>query len=134
MKPRARVILAEDHALVAERLAALIADEFELVATVSDGVQLVEVSKRFRPDVIVTDLSMPGLDGFQAVQRLRESGVAAGVILLTMHTERETAAEALRLGARGFVLKHFAGEELIDAIDQVLEGRVFVSAAIRTGR
>src|SRR5262249_6277178 len=96
--------------------------------TVRDGIELVDQSQRFRPDVIVTDVSMPGLGGFQALRCLQEAGVVSRVILLTMHADPETAAEALRAGASGFVLKHAAGEELIPAIGRVRQGGVYLSS------
>ena len=115
---------------VRKQLASVLGDEFDVVATVRDGAELVAASKRLRPDVIVTDLSMPGLDGFEALQQLKEAGVDSPVIFLTMHGDPETATEALRVGASGFVLKHSAGEELAIAIDQVLQGRLYLSSMI----
>ena len=127
---RARVLLADDHTIVIEGLASLLKDQFDLVAKVCDGVQLVDGAKRLRPDVIVTDISMPGLSGLDALRQLKEARSEARVIFLTMHTEPQMAAEALRAGASGFLLKHSAGDELITAIEQVLQGRVYLSPMI----
>ena len=126
-------MVADGHPGVAQQLASLLEDTFDVVATVRDGVQLVDAAKRLRPEVIITDLSMPGLSGFQALRQLQDAGVDSPVIFLTMHAELETAEEALRAGACGFVLKLAAGEELIPAIQQVLQGGVFLSAKIARG-
>lgn len=119
---RATVLLADDHPIVLEGLASLLRSEFTLVGTVADGVQLVETARQLRPDVIVTDVAMPGLGGIEALRRLKAEAIAAQVILLTMHAEAPLAAEALRAGASGFVVKHAAGKELIAAIHMVLRG------------
>jgi DNA-binding NarL/FixJ family response regulator len=126
--PRATILLADDHAIVAEGLASLLRVEFALVGTAASGAELLEAARRLRPDVIVTDLAMPGMSGLDALRRLRADGVAAKVVFLTMHADAELAAEALRAGASGFVVKHAAGKELIAAIHAVLRGRTHVTA------
>ena len=118
--PRATVLLADDHAIVAEGLASLLRGEFALVGTVADGAQLVETARRLRPDLIVTDLAMPGLNGLDALRQLKADGLAARVVVLTMHADAHVAAEVLRAGASGFVVKHAAGQELIAALHAVL--------------
>ena len=119
---RATVLLADDHAIVMEGLAGLLQHEFTLVGTVADGIQLVEAARERRPDVIVTDVAMPGMSGIEAMRRLRAEAIPAKVIFLTMHADAQLAAEALRAGASGFVVKHAAGKELIAAIHTVLRG------------
>ena len=126
--PRATVLLADDHAIVAEGLASLLRDEFSLVGTVTSGAELLEAAQRLRPDVIVTDVAMPGMSGLDALRRLRADGLTAQVVFLTMHADAELAAEALRAGAAGFVVKHAAGKELIAAIQAALRGRTYVTA------
>src|SRR5262245_9754549 len=126
--PRATVLLADDHAIVAEGLASLLKGEFSLVGTVASGAQLLEAAQRLRPDVIVTDLAMPGMTGLDALRRLKAAGVPAKVVVLTMHADAELAAEALRAGASGFVVKHAAGKELIAAIHTALRGRTYVTS------
>ena len=130
--PRATVLLADDHAIVRDGIAKLLADfGFEVVGTVGDGQALLEATKRLDPDVIVTDISMPGpVNGLDAVARLRASGCRGKVIVLTMHHEAELAAQATRSGASGYLLKHSAGEELVSAIEQVLQGRVYLTPAV----
>jgi DNA-binding NarL/FixJ family response regulator len=119
---RPTVLLADDHAIVMEGLASLLRNEFSLVGTVADGARLIEAARELRPDVIVTDVAMPGISGLEALRRLRAEAIAAKVIFLTMHADAQLAAEALRAGASGFVVKHAAGKELIAAIHTVLRG------------
>jgi DNA-binding NarL/FixJ family response regulator len=119
---RPTVLLADDHAIVMEGLAGLLRSEFSLVGHVADGARLIEAAREIRPDVIVTDVAMPGMSGLEALRRLKAEGIAAKVIFLTMHADAQLAAEALRAGASGFVVKHAAGKELIAAIHTVLRG------------
>ena len=127
---RATVLLADDHAIVAEGLANLLHGEFALVGTVADGAQLVETARRLRPDLIVTDLAMPGLNGLDALRQLKADGLAPRVVVLTMHADAHVAAEVLRAGASGFVVKHAAGQELIAALHAVLRGRRYVTPGL----
>ena len=124
---RTKVLLADDHAIVAEGLASLLKGHFDLMGTVGDGSQLLEAARELRPDVIVADMAMPVLSGLEALRRLKAEGLDAKVIFLTMHADAQLATEALRAGASGYVLKHSAGEELIRAIQEVLEGRVYLT-------
>jgi DNA-binding NarL/FixJ family response regulator len=119
---RATVLLADDHAIVLEGLASLLRSEFSLVGTVADGARLIEAACQLRPDIIVTDVAMPGMGGLEALRRLKADASASKVIFLTMHSDAQLAAEALRAGASGFVVKHAAGKELIAAIHTVLRG------------
>jgi DNA-binding NarL/FixJ family response regulator len=125
--PRATVLLADDHPIVAEGLTSLLRDEFTLVGTVTDGRGLVQTARRLRPDVIVTDISMPGMSGLEALRQIRAEGLAVKVIFLTVHSDVRLAGEALRAGASGFVVKDAAGKELIGAIREVLRGRTYLT-------
>ena len=125
--PRPTILLADDHAIVTEGLASLLQSEFSLVGTVADGARLIEAARQLRPDVIVTDVAMPGMSGLEALRRLKADAIAAKVIFLTMHADAALAAEALRAGASGFVVKHAAGKELIAAIHSVLRGGRYLS-------
>jgi DNA-binding NarL/FixJ family response regulator len=130
MKRRPKVLLADDHAIVAEALAALLKEHFELVGTVSNGIELVDAAQQKRPDVIIADVAMPVLGGLEALRRLKALKSDAKVIFLTMHAEAQLATEAFRAGASGYVLKHSAGEELITAIREVLQGRIYLTPLI----
>jgi DNA-binding NarL/FixJ family response regulator len=127
---RPKVLLADDHKIVVEGLRRLLEDRFDLVGTVTDGRQLIDAARTLRPDVIVTDMSMPVLGGLDALRRLKAEGVDARVIFLTMHADPRLAAEAIRAGASGFLLKDAAGEELITAIEDVLLGRTYLTSLL----
>ena len=126
---RARILIAEDHTIVMEGLTGLLKVDFDVVGAVSDGRMLVDAAKRLRPDVVVTDISMPGLNGLEACRQLRAEGSEAKVIFLTMHGG-QLATEALQAGASGFLLKHSAGEELVTALREVLQGHVYLTPAV----
>lgn len=127
----AKVLLADDHAIVTEGLAGLLRTQgFDVVGTVGDGTQLIEAARRLRPDVIVTDLSMPGLSGIDVLSRLKAEGIGSKVIVLTMHNDANLATLALREGASGFLLKESAGDELLAAIRQALQGHVYLTPAL----
>jgi DNA-binding NarL/FixJ family response regulator len=127
---RARVILADDHAMVAEGLGRLISEVADLVAQVADGRQLVDSARRLKPDIIISDVSMPVMSGLDALRQLKAEGSQARFIFLTMHTEAELATEAMRAGASGYLLKAAAGEELFEAIRAAMAGRVYLSPHI----
>jgi DNA-binding NarL/FixJ family response regulator len=125
-----RVLLADDHTIVAEGIKSLLKEEFELVGTVGDGRALLEAARELRPDAIVTDIAMPLLNGLDAVRQLKKEGSTAKIVILTMHSDPHLAAEALRAGASGYLLKHSAGEELITAIHEALKGRLYLTPLI----
>jgi DNA-binding NarL/FixJ family response regulator len=124
---RPRVLLADDHLLVAEALTSLLTPEFELVGVVEDGRQLIEAAGRLHPDVIIADITMPHLNGIDALIRLREEGDQMPVVFLTMHRDVTFARRALDAGASGFVLKHSASVELIAALRAALAGKTYVT-------
>jgi DNA-binding NarL/FixJ family response regulator len=128
---KTRVLLADDHKIVVEGVRILLQSEFDLIGTCENGQELVEAAQRLRPDVIVADISMPVLNGIDAVRKLRESGSTAKVVFLTMHPDVVFATRALAAGASGYVLKHSAPDELITAIHEVLRGGTFISDALR---
>ena len=94
----------------------LIGEVADLVAQVTDGQRLVEQARRLRPDIVVSDISMPGMSGIDAMRQLKAEHSSARFIFMTVYTDPSLAAEAMRAGAAGYVLKHAAGEELHDAI------------------
>ena len=114
---RNSVLVADDHAIVKEGLVSLLKEhDFDVVGAVGDGHELIDAARRLRPDVIVTDLSMPGLSGLDVLTRLKSERIESKVIVLTMHDDGELATRAMRAGASGFLLKRSAGEELLNAI------------------
>jgi DNA-binding NarL/FixJ family response regulator len=129
---RPRVLLADDHLMVAEGLKVLLAPEFELVGVVEDGRALLEAAKTLQPDVIVTDLTMPQLNGLEALRQIREAAPQIRIVVLTMHRDIAYARRALALGATGYVLKHDAPAELVRAIRATLSGRIFVTAELES--
>ncbi|HTQ57965.1 MAG TPA: response regulator transcription factor [Bryobacteraceae bacterium] len=128
--PRTSVLLADDHAVVAEGLQALLKDTFDLVGVVHDGRALLEAAETLRPDVIVTDVSMPLMNGLEAIRQIRARRPDAKVIVLTMHRDTHLAAEAFRAGVSGYLLKVSPGEELINAIQEVARGRSYVTTLL----
>ena len=127
---RNTVLIADDHTIVVEGLVGLLKDDFDVVGTVSDGQLLIDAARRLRPDVIVTDISMPGLSGLDVLPRLKAERVDSRVVVLTMHNDAALATRAIRAGASGYLLKHSAGEELVAAIQQALQGRVYLTPAL----
>ena len=124
---RPRVLLADDHRIVAEGLRSLLEEEFELSGIVEDGRAMVKAARELRPDVIVADISMPLLNGIDALAQLRQHDPAVRVVFLTMHRDVAYARRAIEAGAAGFVLKHSASAELVLAVRAALQGRTFVT-------
>ena len=127
---RPRLLLADDHRMVAEGLKSLLSSEFELLDVVEDGRALVAAAKRLRPDVIVADITMPHLNGIDALRQLKKDDPSVKVVFLTMRQEVAYARRALEAGASGFVLKHSAPAELITAIRAALSGKTYITPAL----
>lgn len=128
MQPR--VLLADDHRIVAEGLVGLLEPEFELVGTVEDGRALLEAVDELEPDVVVTDISMPSMNGIEALRRLSKKKPRPKVVVLTVHADVSYITEAFRAGASGYVLKQSAAEELRTAIRSVLQGRRYLTPLV----
>jgi len=128
---RPRVLLADDHTIVTEGLKSILDPEFELVGTVEDGRAMLLAAEELQPDVIVADITMPSLNGLDAVRQLKKKNEKAKVVFLTMHSDADLATEAFRAGASGYLLKQSAGEELITAIHTVLKGQVYLTPLIQ---
>jgi DNA-binding NarL/FixJ family response regulator len=124
------VVVADDHAVVAEGLGALLKDKFKLLRTVHDGRALVEAAVELHPDVIVTDIGMPLLNGLDAIRQIKSVRPATNIIILTMHIEPDLAVQAFRAGALGYLLKVSPGEELEEAIRQVAQGRAYLTSLV----
>src|SRR5262245_13001887 len=127
---RPRVLLADDHRLVAEGLKSLLTPEFDLVGVVEDGRTLVEAVKKNRPHVIVSDITMPHLNGIEALVQLKKDDPSVRVVFLTMHPDVAYARRALEAGASGFILKHSAPAELVMAIRAALDGKTFITPSL----
>ena len=129
---RRRILLVDDHPLVLERVTGLLRSAFDVVGVAHNGIEMVHEAMRLGPDVIVADISMPGLDGLAAVRRLREMGSAPTIVFLTIHEGPELVEACLAEGALGFVLKSHMKTDLIPAINVALSGRRFVSSPRHT--
>jgi DNA-binding NarL/FixJ family response regulator len=127
---KTRILLADDHRIVLEGLKKLLAADYDVIGQAEDGHSLIQEALRLRPDVIIADISMPSLNGIDAVQQIRKEGLKPKVIFLTMHNDALYAKEALDKGASGFVLKHSAPAELILAVQEALRGNTYISPAI----
>jgi DNA-binding NarL/FixJ family response regulator len=128
---RMRVLLADDHAPVAAHLRAVLEPEFDVVATVGDGGALVQAAESLDPDVIVTDISMPVLDGMEAAGEILRKNPGARIVFLTVHNDPALVRRGLTIGGVGYVLKLTAGDELVPAIHAALQGDCYVSPAAR---
>jgi DNA-binding NarL/FixJ family response regulator len=123
-------LLADDHRVVAEGLKRLLEDDFELVGVEEDGRALVAAARTLKPDVIVADISMPHLNGIDAMVQLKKDNPDVKVVFLTMHQEPAYARRALEAGAVGFVVKHSASTELVLAIRAALKGQTFITPTL----
>jgi DNA-binding NarL/FixJ family response regulator len=122
-----RLLLADDHRMVAEGLRGLLEQDYQLVGIVEDGRALLEAADRLMPDVVVADVSMPLLNGIEAVRQLKKKNKEIAVVFLTMHLDVAYAASAFEAGASGYVLKHSAPSELLTAISSALKGRTYIT-------
>jgi DNA-binding NarL/FixJ family response regulator len=127
---RPRILLADDHRMVAEGLKSLLSADFELVGVVEDGRSLIDAAKKLHPDVIVADITMPHLNGLDALAPLKKDNPRVKVVFLTMHQEVAYARRALEAGAAGFVLKHSAPAELLTAIRAALDGKTYLTPSL----
>ena len=127
---RPHVLLADDHRILAEALKSMLEAEFDVVGTVEDGRALIESARRLQPDLIVADISMPHLNGIDALVQLKRDTPGVKVIFLTMHQEPAYARRALDAGAAGYVLKHSAANELLTALREVTRGRTYITPAL----
>ena len=125
-----RVLIADDHRILAEGVRGLLEGEFEIVGMVEDGRELVAVAKQLLPDVIVADITMPSLNGIEAAVQLRDAGVTSKVVFLTQHRDVAYARRAIEAGAAGFVLKHSVANELVTAINEALRGQTYITPMI----
>jgi DNA-binding NarL/FixJ family response regulator len=126
-------MLADDHTILVEAFRKLLEPHFDIVCTVSDGLALLEAAPQVKPDVIVIDIAMPLLNGLEAAHRLKKQMPAVKVIFLTMNEDPDLAAEAMRSGASGYLLKSSAASELIRAIHLSLKAKTYITPLIARG-
>ena len=129
-KIRARVLLADDHPQIVEDLRALVESEFEVVATVGDGNALIAAAERLAPDVIVTDIAMPGLNGITAAAEILRRNPAARIVFVTVYFHPVLVQKGWATGALGYVLKIRAGDDLLPAIRAALRGERHLSPTV----
>ncbi|HUL31060.1 MAG TPA: response regulator transcription factor [Thermodesulfobacteriota bacterium] len=127
---KTRVLLADDHRIVIEGLKKLLEPEYDVVGTVEDGRALIAAVAELQPDVVVADISMPHLNGIEAVRQIKQKNPNIKVVMLTMHHDVQYAVRAFEAGASGFVLKVSAPNELITAIGEARKGKTYVTPGI----
>lgn len=126
----ATLLLADDHPVVLSGLQTMLQGDFDVVGAVSNGRELTAAAIKLRPDLILTDISMPEFTGIEALAAMRRAGVESKVVFLTMHIDATYAGRALEAGALGFVLKHEAAAVVVDALKSALRGEIFLSKDI----
>ena len=124
------VIIVDDHQVVAEGLVHLLSGRYEIVDRITDGSEVLAAATRLLPNVIIVDISMPHVSGLEAIRQLRKGGIPSKVIVLTMHADANLAVEALSCGASGFVLKESSGNELLMAMQVVLDGGTYLDSGL----
>jgi len=127
---RPRVVLADDHTMFSEGLRRILEPQFEIVATIENGRELISEAARLRPDVVVADVSMPLLNGIEAARRIQKLPHPPKIVFLTMHEDATFAAAAFRAGAASYVLKRSAPAEITTAIQEALRGHTYVSPLV----
>ena len=126
-----RVLLADDHEMMLARVRKILCADFEVVGTASNGRDAVTEVQRLDPDVLVIDISMPVLDGLQAVAKLRSKKCRTKFVFLTVHEDLDFVGAAFSAGASGYVVKSHITTDLVPAIREVIEGRTFVSSTAK---
>ena len=129
-EPRPRVLLADDHPMILEALKQLLSPDFEIVDAVKDGNALLEAAEIQRPELIIADVSMPGIDGIEATCRLRDLVPEARVLILSFHTEPSWVQGAFEAGAHGYLAKTAIPTEIETAVREVLQGNFYISPAV----
>jgi DNA-binding NarL/FixJ family response regulator len=127
-----RIVLAEDHPFTRKGLVETLNEDpgCEVVAETGNGATIENLLRQFRPDVLITDLEMPGMDGLQVLETIRKQEISVGIVILTMHDSEPFFRKAISLGALGYVLKDSAIGEILEAVKQVNKGRSYVSSSL----
>ncbi len=127
---RPRVLLADDYLMMREKVTWLLESEFDIIGAVTDGEALLKEATELDPDIVILDITMPGLPGIEAARRLRKAGSHAKIVFLTVHEDPDYVRESLWAGALGYVVKRRLASDLLIAMREVLEGRLFISPPI----
>ncbi len=126
-----RIVVADDHAEMLSLIKDVLQPEFEVVAIVQNGRDLLQAVKNFKPDVIIADINMPEMSGIEATMRIVEEDFEAKIILLTMHNDRSMLEEGISAGAKGYVFKLAASRELVPAVYEVIQERLYISPLVK---
>jgi DNA-binding NarL/FixJ family response regulator len=127
---RFRLVLADDHEDLLREIQVLLRTEFDILQAVTDGQALIDAACEWKPDAVIADIQMPGVNGIEACHRIVEKGFCNVALILTMHSEMLLVEQALRAGIRGYVLKVDAAEELIPAVRSALGGFLYLSRGV----
>jgi len=125
-----RVVLADDHTLVLEAFSILLSPEVDIVGTAADGRELIKIVRELKPDIVVSDISMPNLNGVDACKKLLKLAPETKIIFLTVLNDPDVVAEVIRAGAKGYLLKSSASSELLQAIKAVAAGRTYITPLV----
>jgi DNA-binding NarL/FixJ family response regulator len=126
-----RILLADDHEDLLQEIRELLTSDFDVVGAVGNGQALIDAARALRPDVVVSDIKMPGISGIEACRRIVQEGLCSTTIVLTMYNEAQLVRRALGAGIRGYLLKMHASEELIPAIRSVMNGFTYLSTGVQ---
>ncbi len=127
---RPRVLLADDHLMMREKVTRMLESKFDIIGAVTDGEALLKEATELDPDIVILDITMPGLPGIEAARRLRQTGSHAKIVFLTVHEDPDFIREALATGALGYVVKPRLASDLLAAMREALEGCSFVSPSV----
>ena len=133
MTHRPRILLADDHILLLAAFQCLLEPQCDIVGLARDGREVIDLAASTRPEIIILDVAMPGLNGLDACALIRRKMPEVKFIFLTMNEDRDVAAEAIRLGASGYLLKHSATSELFTALEYALAGKTFITPLLMKG-
>ncbi len=130
---RPRILLADDHSLLLEAFSKLLEAKYDIVGTATDGRKMLAMVSKLKPDVVLMDIAMPNLNGFDAGEKLKKLLPDVKLVFLTVNEDLDMVTEAFRIGANGYLLKNSAASELFQALDAVLNSRNYVTPSLEAG-